>query len=253
MEVPTVQEKSEQIFFVHTKAHYQFMFMDLNKTVLTDLLKLITFFEQCQATNKAAGILERIAKDKKQPKEKKTAHLPAMRSHKSSYQQHCCHMYHNYHQSNRRDRGDHQPDYRHQYNQHHNCPRHVDKDPKSNKSYKNKDDCKRNHFKKKSNKAMHNDQSSSLSAGNSAGKRSHSCSRSPLSSLSWSRSCSSSRSNNNHNVAQDDRKPSTLPKRGYLYSSESDDGGRIHCPDKSGTVFATFSTPTAKKSKHTQK
>jgi hypothetical protein len=47
---------------------------DLNKMVPTDLLKLIDFFEQCQATNKAAGILKKIAKDKKQPKEKKTAH-----------------------------------------------------------------------------------------------------------------------------------------------------------------------------------
>jgi hypothetical protein len=37
--------------------------------VPTNLLKLITFFEQCQATNKAAGILEKITKDKKQPKE----------------------------------------------------------------------------------------------------------------------------------------------------------------------------------------
>jgi hypothetical protein len=63
----------------------------------------------------------------------------------------------------------------------------------------------------------------------------------------------SSRSYNNHHVAQDDRKPSTLPKRGYLYSSKSDDGGGIHRPDKSNTVFATFSTPMAKKNKHTQK
>ncbi len=56
MEVPTVQEKSEQIFFKQPKAH-QFKFVDLNKTVPTNLLKLITFFEQCQATNKAAGVL----------------------------------------------------------------------------------------------------------------------------------------------------------------------------------------------------
>jgi hypothetical protein len=62
MEVPTAQEKSEQIFFVQPKAH-QFKFADLNKMVPTDPLKLIAFFEQCQATNKAAGILEKIAKD----------------------------------------------------------------------------------------------------------------------------------------------------------------------------------------------
>jgi hypothetical protein len=33
------------------------------------LRKMIAFFEQCQATGKAAGVLEKIAKDKKQPKE----------------------------------------------------------------------------------------------------------------------------------------------------------------------------------------
>jgi hypothetical protein len=99
MELPTSQEKSEQIFFMQPKAH-QFKFADMNKTVLTDPLKLIAFFEQCQAANKAADILEKIAKDKKQPKEKKMAQLPAARSGESSYQQHCCHKYNNYHQSN---------------------------------------------------------------------------------------------------------------------------------------------------------
>jgi hypothetical protein len=79
MEVPTAQEKSEQIFLSQPKMH-QFKFADLNKMVPTDPLKLIAFFEQCQATNKAAGILNKIAKDKKQPKERKTAHLPAARS-----------------------------------------------------------------------------------------------------------------------------------------------------------------------------
>jgi hypothetical protein len=54
-------------------------------------------------------------------------------------------------------------------------------------------------------------------------------------------------------VAQDDRRPSALPKRGYLYSSNSDDRRRIHPPDKSNTVFATFSTPITKKGKRTQK
>jgi hypothetical protein len=66
------------------------------------------------------------------------------------------------------------------------------------------------------------------------------------------------RSYSNHHVDQDDRKPSAAPKQGYSskhgysYSSESDNGGRIHRPDKSDTVFATFSAPKAKK-KHTQK
>jgi hypothetical protein len=85
MEVPTAQGKSEQIFFAQPKAH-QFKFANLNKTVPTDLLKLIAFFEQCQATGKAAGILEKIAKDKKQPKEKKMTHLPSAHSRESNYQ-----------------------------------------------------------------------------------------------------------------------------------------------------------------------
>jgi hypothetical protein len=122
-----------------------------------------------------------------------------------------------------------------------------------NKSYDKKDDHKHNHFKKKSDEAMHNDQSSN--AGNLSKRRSQSCSRSPLRSCSHSRSCScsSSRSYSAHHVDQDDRKPSAVPKQGYsskhryLYSSDSDDGGCIHCPDKSDTVFATFSAPKARK------
>jgi hypothetical protein len=58
---------------------------------------MIAFFEQCQVTNKAAGILDEIAKDEKQLKEKKTAHLPTVCSHESSYHQHCSCNYHDYH------------------------------------------------------------------------------------------------------------------------------------------------------------
>ncbi len=92
------QEKSEQIFFAQPKAH-QNKFADLNERVPTNPLKMIAFFEQCQATHKAAGVLEKITKDKKQPKEKKMAHLPAARSHESRYRQHCSCKYCNYHQS----------------------------------------------------------------------------------------------------------------------------------------------------------
>jgi hypothetical protein len=69
MEVPTVQEKSEHMFFVQPKAH-QIKFADLNKMVPTDQLKLIAFFEQCQATDKSTGVLKKITKDKMQPNEK---------------------------------------------------------------------------------------------------------------------------------------------------------------------------------------
>jgi hypothetical protein len=171
-----------------------------------------------------------------QPKEKKTAHLSTARSCELSYQQHCCHKYRDYHQSDRCDRYDQQPDYCHQDNQCHNCHCCNAKDPKSNKSYKKKDDCKCNHFKKKSNKAMHNDQSSLLSAGNLFGKRSCSCSRSSLRSCSRSCSCLSSRSYDNHHVDHDDCKLSVPPKREYLYSSKSDDG-----------VFATLMAKRGKR------
>jgi hypothetical protein len=109
MDVPMVQEKSEQIFFAQSNVH-QNKFADLNKMVPANLLRMIAFFEQCQATNNAAGILEKIAKDKKQPKEKSTAHVPTARSHESSYKQHRRHKYHDYHQSNQCNRNDCQPD-----------------------------------------------------------------------------------------------------------------------------------------------
>jgi hypothetical protein len=178
MDVPRAQEKSEQIFFVQPKVH-QNKFADLNKAVPADLLRMIAFFKQCQATDKATGILEKIAKDKKQPKEKSTAHVPTARSHESSYKQHRCHKYRNYHQSNRCDCNNRRPDYHCRDNRHHDCGQHNNKDVRNNKSHNKKDDCKRNHFKKKSDEAMHNDQSSLSSAGNLSGRRSRSCSRSP--------------------------------------------------------------------------
>jgi hypothetical protein len=112
MDIPTAQEKSEQIFFTQPKAH-QNKFANLNKTVPADPLRMIAFFEQCQATDKVAGVLDKIAKDKKQPKEKKMAHLPTTHSRESSYRQHCSRNYRNYHQSDRRNHNDHQSGYCH--------------------------------------------------------------------------------------------------------------------------------------------
>jgi hypothetical protein len=169
MDIPTAQGKSEQIFFVQPKAH-QNKFADLNKTVPSDPLRMIAFFKQCQTTNKLAGVLDKIAKDKKQLKEKKTAHLPVARSRESSYHQHHSRKYRNYHQSDQRDHNDQRSEYCHQDNWHHDCPKSDDKDSKSSKSYDKKDDRKRNYSKKRSNKAMHNDQSSKSSIGNSSGK-----------------------------------------------------------------------------------
>jgi hypothetical protein len=98
MDVLMAQEKSEQIFFAQPKAH-QNKHANLNKTVPTDPLKMIAFFEQCQATDKAADILNKIANDK-QLKERKTAQLPVALGRESSYCQHCSCKYCNYHQSN---------------------------------------------------------------------------------------------------------------------------------------------------------
>ncbi len=105
MDIPMAQGKSEQIFFAQPKVH-QNKFADLNKMVPADPLRMIAFFEQCQETNKVAGILEKIAKDKKQPKEKSTAHVPTASSCELSYKQHRCHKYHDYHRSNQRDCND---------------------------------------------------------------------------------------------------------------------------------------------------
>jgi hypothetical protein len=111
MDVPTAQEKSEQIFFAQPKAH-QNKFANLNKMVHTDLLKMVAFFEECQATNKVAGVLEKITNDK-QPKERKTAQLPVARSCESSYHQHHSRKYCDYHQSDQCDHDDRGSDYRH--------------------------------------------------------------------------------------------------------------------------------------------
>ncbi len=112
MDVPMAQEKSEQIFSVQPKVH-QNKFANLNKMVPLDPLRMIAFFEQCQATNKAAGVLDKIAKDEKQPKEKKTAHLPVVRSRESSYRQHHSCNYRDHHRCNQHDCNNCQPDYCH--------------------------------------------------------------------------------------------------------------------------------------------
>ena len=59
MELPTAKEKSEQIVFAQPKMH-QFKFAETNKTVPTDPLWLIAFFEQCHAAGKVANVLEKI-------------------------------------------------------------------------------------------------------------------------------------------------------------------------------------------------
>ncbi len=67
--VATAQEMRKQIFFAQPKVH-QYKFAETYKMVLTDPLWLIAFFEQCQTTNKVAGILDKL-KEKKQPKKRR--------------------------------------------------------------------------------------------------------------------------------------------------------------------------------------
>ncbi len=54
-----------------------------------DPLWLVAFFEQCQTANKAVGVLNKL-KEKEQPKEKNTVHLPVARSCDSNHWHHCC-------------------------------------------------------------------------------------------------------------------------------------------------------------------
>jgi hypothetical protein len=127
----------------------------------------VAFFKQCQTADKAASILDKL-KEKKQPKEKKTAHLPVAHSHDSNYQQHCCKNC-NYHQSNQRNCNKQQHDSCHQDNQcpNHSCCKELDY---KKKSYKNEDECKCDHLKKKKDEIMHNNQSSLLSVDTSSRK-----------------------------------------------------------------------------------
>jgi hypothetical protein len=68
------QEKSEQILFAQPKAH-QNKFANLNKMVPTDPLKMIAFFEQCQATNIAAGVPNKMPRISSQRKGKRLKFL----------------------------------------------------------------------------------------------------------------------------------------------------------------------------------
>jgi hypothetical protein len=156
MEVPSAQEKSEQIFFPQPKAN-QFKFADwtrrcpltrssssFSSSSAKQLAKQLAFsrrlprikssqkkrkrliFLPCIAVNQATSII--VATSIGIPTITKAADtIATIANHNQDIQ-------------------------------HHNHPQHDNKDSKGSKSYKKKDDCKCNHFKKKSNKAMHIDQ-----------------------------------------------------------------------------------------------
>ncbi len=86
--------KSKQIFLAQLKAHH-FKFAETNKTVLTDPVQLVAFLEQCKTANKIEGVLNKL-REKKQQKEKRTAHLPVACSCGSNHRHHR-HEYHDYH------------------------------------------------------------------------------------------------------------------------------------------------------------
>jgi hypothetical protein len=126
-----------------------------------DPLWLVALFEQCQAANKAASVLDQL-KEKKQPKEKKKAHLPVACSRDSNHRYHC-HKNCNHHHSDQCDQNECRHHSHHQDDRHNHYPCHEEKDSKK-KSYKKRDDHKYNHFKKKE-KVIHNDHSHSLCTG----------------------------------------------------------------------------------------
>jgi hypothetical protein len=64
-ELPTVHEKSKQIFFAQAKVHH-FEFAEMTKMVPIDPLWLVTYFKQCQTANKTVSVLDKL-KEKKQP------------------------------------------------------------------------------------------------------------------------------------------------------------------------------------------
>jgi hypothetical protein len=127
--------------------------------VPANLLRMIAFYEQCQATNKVAGILDKIPKDtSSQRKRKRLIFLPHVTWIKLAPAL----------QLQLPWPSSKQPTQLH--NQHHDHGWRNDRDTRNSKSYNKKDGCKRDHFKKKGDKAMHIDQSSLSSASSSSEK-----------------------------------------------------------------------------------
>ena len=71
MELPTKQEKIEQIFFSVPKKHQQ-KYVETHKTLLDDHVLLIFFFKQCQNADQASGILDQLQQKKNEKALKKS-------------------------------------------------------------------------------------------------------------------------------------------------------------------------------------
>jgi hypothetical protein len=71
MELPTKQEKIEQIFFSVPKKHQQ-KYAETHKMLPDDHVPLVCFFEQCQNADRASGILDQLQQEKKEKALKKS-------------------------------------------------------------------------------------------------------------------------------------------------------------------------------------
>ena len=64
MELPTAQERADQIFLGQPKPH-QMKYAETHKTVSFDIMPLVAFFEQCHNTNRVSGVLDKLKTGKK--------------------------------------------------------------------------------------------------------------------------------------------------------------------------------------------
>ena len=64
MELPIMQESAEQIFLGQPKMH-QMKYAETHKTVPSDIVPLVAFFQQCHNTNRVSGVLDKLKKGKK--------------------------------------------------------------------------------------------------------------------------------------------------------------------------------------------
>ncbi len=64
MELPTAQERAEQIFLGQPKMH-QMKYAETHETVPADVVLLVSFFEQCHNADQASVLLDKLKKGKK--------------------------------------------------------------------------------------------------------------------------------------------------------------------------------------------
>ena len=254
MELPTAQERAEQIFLGQPKMH-QMKYAETHKTVPADVVPLVAFFEQCHNADRASGLLDKLKKGKKKVDQetdrkkasttrdqgrKKHNYRDARRSSRERYHDRKYHDRKRYDESHRNSRRhDHRED---KHPRRHDRDRDHRKISDGNKNHRDKD-------RKKEDHAMHADERSKSRSYS----RSRSSSRSR--SVSIASRASSERSLDNNHV--DTRKPdgvvpSAARKRNLSYSDDEYDE-RIHAQSKDETLFATFAAPNSKKGKKTRK